>query len=140
MLCDYAEEVNGKLYIMGGGWTTIQADTPAPLALAVLLTVPWNAANQKHTLNLSMLTEDGEPFLPDGVQTTRPEGAPEGALMGGDFEVGRPPGAVHGQDFPVPIGVRLGPLVFPQGGYKFEFTVDGTVIASRSFRAIAPRS
>jgi hypothetical protein len=33
ILCDYADAVNGKLYLSGGGWTTLVADQPASVAL-----------------------------------------------------------------------------------------------------------
>jgi len=35
MLCDYAEAVQGKLYIAGGGWSELRGNGPADLALAV---------------------------------------------------------------------------------------------------------
>lgn len=57
ILADRAEAVNGKLYMMGGGWTrTIVPDVsqPAPLSFAVGVLVPWNATNQQHTVRITI--------------------------------------------------------------------------------------
>ena len=82
LLCDYAEAINGKLYIMGGGWSVC---TPGPrtLALSVKILVPWDQANEKHKLSVSLRDDDN-----NVVEFGTP---PRKVVNDGAFEVGRPP-------------------------------------------------
>src|ERR1035437_202613 len=108
LLCDAAEAVNGKLYVLGGGWSHIQVpDVPFNAALAVLIAVPWTAANEKHKLRVQLIDEDGEP----AVVNDNP------VLAEGDFEVGRPPGLKAGSAIHNPLSMRFTGLVLPAGGY-----------------------
>src|SRR5450756_2909121 len=59
LLCDYAEAINGKLYVMGGGWT-ICPPGPRHMAIAVRVMVAWSEANTKHTLTLFLQDEHGK--------------------------------------------------------------------------------
>ena len=40
MLADYAAAADGKLTIVGGGWT-VTGPQPVPFAIAILVEVPW---------------------------------------------------------------------------------------------------
>ena len=41
LLCDAAQQQGGKLYILGGGWTTINfQQVPFNMALAIKLAIP----------------------------------------------------------------------------------------------------
>lgn len=53
VLCDAAQTVDGKLYILGGGWTHVAQPQPQPLslALAVVVAVPWGDANRRHPVS-----------------------------------------------------------------------------------------
>ncbi|HEY7778671.1 MAG TPA: hypothetical protein VIC85_00535 [Ktedonobacterales bacterium] len=84
ILADRAEVLNGKLYLMGGAWDQIGvADFARPLtfSLAVGLVIPWNATNVDHTLELSLLDEDGNALFQwsGGFKTGRPTELPQGA-------------------------------------------------------------
>ena len=57
MLADFAQAVNGKLYIMGGGWS-LTGPAPSPSAIAIKVEVPWNDTNRKHSLKLELLDGD----------------------------------------------------------------------------------
>src|SRR3990170_5669117 len=88
MLCDGVQECNGKLYILGGGWSHLYG-REFPLAhhqlgLAVRLSVPWNSANRPHPFRLELVDEDGNDILPKPLE--------------GAFNVGRPPTAEPGED------------------------------------------
>jgi hypothetical protein len=123
LLCDSAQVAEGKLYVLGGGWTTTTAPFTAPIAVAGLIEVPWNQANQEFHFTVELLTADGEPAVmpgPAGVQPIRVEGA---------FEVGRPPGSAHGSMLPFPFAVNLGPLpVTPRSRYQVRCTVAGAEV------------
>ncbi len=48
LLCDAAQQVGGKLYILGAGWSQVRRTEGrlTDIALAIILTVPWDMANQ----------------------------------------------------------------------------------------------
>jgi hypothetical protein len=53
MFAEGAEVVNNRLYMLGGGWDTIQVNGSLPqlrpVALAVTFRVPWDEAKALHT-------------------------------------------------------------------------------------------
>ncbi len=120
MLADHAQVAEGKLYINGGGWTLTGPD-PIPYAIAMLIDVPWDQTNAKHTLLLELLTSDGEPVL---VPT---EAGEEPAKVEMQFEVGRPPGTKPGTPISVPVAFNLSPAppLPPGGQYVWALSIDG---------------
>jgi hypothetical protein len=128
MLCDYAEVMNGKLYVMGGGLDNvfIPPGGGVALALGILLHVPWQETNRPQKLHIVLVTEDGD-AVPAG-----PEQEP--LVIDGQVEVGRPPGTVAGYSFPVPVGIRLPPLVLSPGRFRFELHLNGAIEATTPFR------
>ena len=59
LLCDYAAVAEGKLNILGAGWTTTHNVTTH--AVAVLLEVPWDRTNAKMTIQLELKEQAGSP-------------------------------------------------------------------------------
>lgn len=106
ILADRAEGINGKLYLMGGGWNEIGVSDfgqPVSLSLAVGVLVPWNATNELHALTIFIETEEGTRLAPE---------------ISAQLNIGRPPGAVPGQSFRALIAVN-GAWKLPQaGGYR----------------------
>jgi hypothetical protein len=113
MLSDWAESVNGKLYMQGGAWDRIVANTPASFAVSVVVRVEYNETNVRRHAVLALVDEDGSPF---------PAEAPVRFEL--DFEVGRPPGMQVGQVQTVNFAGKIGGLIFPPGGYRFQFDVE----------------
>lgn len=127
LLCDSADEVGGKLYVLGGGWSLLQApNTPVNMALAILIAVPWDQANRRHTVAARLMTDDGEPFTMGDQQV----------VASGELEVGRPAGMKPGFPLNTPVALKFNGLVMPPGGYRWEFEVDGTIMATAPFRVI----
>ena len=127
LLCDAAEESGGKLYILGGGWSVVNG--AAPMALAVKLSVPWDQANQQHSIKATLLTDDGEPA-----------DAGEGPIGAeGQVEVGRPAGLKPGTPLDTPFVLNFPPLPLNPGGYVWELEVDGTPMARTPFTVKAPK-
>ncbi|MEA2362591.1 MAG: hypothetical protein QOD71_1736 [Thermoleophilaceae bacterium] len=126
LLCDAAQEANGKLYVLGGGWKSVLPDTPFNMALAILIEVPWDQTNRKIKLTSVLMTDDGDPVE-----------APSGGVIeaAGDLEVGRPPGIKPGTGINVPIALSFNGVSLPAGGYRWEVHIDETMIASAPFRA-----
>ena len=60
ILADSAQAVNGKLYILGGGWS-ITDPANINMSIAIKIEVPWTAANAPHNFHLVLVTEDGQP-------------------------------------------------------------------------------
>ena len=119
MLCDAAQASDGKLYILGGGWA-LTGPEPTPSAVAVLIDVPWDLANESHPFSLVLRTEDGEPVLQPG-----PNG-PAPVAIEGRVEVGRPAGVAPGSALSVPIAINVGPLQLTPGArYVWSLTVSG---------------
>ena len=53
LLADAAQEVNGKLYVLGGGWSVTGPDLP-PMAIAIKLDVPWRQSVTSHTFDIQL--------------------------------------------------------------------------------------
>ena len=114
MLCDYAQLADGKLNIIGGGWS-YTGPKPTPSAVAGFITVPWHETNSGHEFCLSL--EDG-----DGGQVSFGDWPGQFA---GRFEVGRPPALHSGSDQQVPFGFNLGPIPLRPGQrYRWRLFVD----------------
>lgn len=80
LVADHAEAINGKLYIMGGGFDVLFAPQFPHLirfSFAALLKVPWNDTNCRLPLKARLETKDGEEV---------------GWKMEGELEAGRAPG------------------------------------------------
>lgn len=126
LLCDSADEIGGKLYVLGGGWSVAPANVPLNIALATLIIVPWDKANQQFKIEAKLMTDDG--------QLVHMEDTP--VVNGGLLEVGRPPGTKPGSGLNTPFVLKFNGLVLPPMGYRWELEIDGTQMATASFRAI----
>ncbi len=96
LVADYAEAVNGKLYIMGGGFDTLwgpQFPHVVRFAFAALLKVPWNDTNRRLPVKGWVETKDGETLDWN---------------MQGELEAGRAPGQ-RGGDAQIMVA---GPVIF----------------------------
>jgi hypothetical protein len=127
MLCDYAEAVQGKLYIAGGGWSELRGSGPADLALAVKMGLPWTDADRPVPLEASLLTEDGHPV----------EAAGEQVRFTADVQASRSDDLPPGTPLDVAVAIRFSNLLLAPGGYRFEVSVDGRLSATVPFRVRA---
>jgi len=118
MLADAAQAVDGKLYILGGGWS-VTGPGPMPSAIAMKLEVPWSETNKMHKWELTLVNADGRPVL---VGSEEGENAIQ---ISGEFEVGRPAGLTPGTPIDLPLAINLGPLVLEPGQrYTWRLTID----------------
>lgn len=119
LLADAAQAVNGKLFILGGGWSITGPD-PTPSAIALKIEVPWDQTNRQHRLELRLLDEDGQPVMVPTTTGDRP------VELSGDFEVGRPPGIKPGTPIDVALALNIGPLPLQPGrGYVWCIFING---------------
>jgi hypothetical protein len=128
LLCDAAESVGGKLYILGGGWSQIYApNTPMNMALAVKLSIPWDLANEQITFAASLVTEDENP-VDLGVGPVRAEGG---------LEVGRPPGIKRGTPLDATFVLNFPGVALQPGGYVWKLEIGDEVKARTPFRVLS---
>jgi len=102
LLADAVQAVNGKLYVLGGGWS-IAGPELAPSGLAIKIDVPWDEANKKHRFRLALLDADGRAVMVPGGQAA--------VEVSGEFEAGRPAGLRPGTPLDVVLALNIGPLL-----------------------------
>ena len=122
LLADFAQVADGKLTVVGGGWS-VTGPEPTPFAIAILVQVPWDQANVRHTLRLELIDADGHQVT---IETE--DGEEEPIVFFDDlvFEVGRPPGLKPGTPLDFPVAVNSGPLPLEPGGrYEWRLSIDG---------------
>jgi hypothetical protein len=119
LLADAAQAVEGKLNILGGGWS-VTGPAPAPSAIAIKIEVPWDQANKRHRLELALRDADGQP-----VRVPTPMGE-QAMTVAADFEVGRPPGLKPGTPLDVAMAINLGPIpLAPDRRYIWQCFING---------------
>ena len=128
VLCDYAEAVNGKLYVMGGGWNVaFSGGQPINAGLAILVVCPWDQTNRRHELRVELLTADGDVVAVQGREVT----------FTAEFELGRPPGIKAGTSLNAPFAWNLQGLALPVGDYEWKLSIDEEPVSSRAFQVLA---
>jgi hypothetical protein len=123
LLCDAAQVANGKLYVLGGGWARLTAETlPVHRAfdIAIRVVVPWTETNRKHGFDLQLVDEDGKCLLETPARA--------------EVTVGRPATVREGTDQAVPMTIRLPSVRLEREG-RYAFTLDhqGTETARTAF-------
>lgn len=128
LLCDFAEVINGKLYIMGGAWTQVTKVTPLTFTLAAKIDVPYDRTNERLLVEARLVDPDGHIVRVGGMDVQ----------MMATFEVGRPAGIKHGTPMPVPLAWKFVGLDLDFGSYEFRISVENETIATASFDVIRP--
>lgn len=130
LLCDYAEELGGKLYIMGGGWSrNFTPNRPTNMALAIKLIIPWDQANRPYDITVRLVDENHDVV---------PNQEGEGIAIVGKIEVGRPPGLKPGSNLDSALALRFDGLVLSPGTYVWELVVGREVLESAVFDVVEP--
>ena len=119
LLADYAVVSDGKLTVVGGGWSQTGPEASS-FGIALLIQVPWDQANTVHSFSVELLDADGTPVV---VEADEGEQA---VAFGGEFEVGRPPGIKPGTPLDFPVAVNSTPLPLEAGRYEWRLTIDGS--------------
>lgn len=129
LLCDAAESVNGKLYILGAGWSQVLANNPTNMVLAVKLVIPWNRANEAITVRASLVDEDREEAVDLG----------QGPVMAeAGIEMGRPPGLRQGTPLDASFVLPFPGLSLPSGGYVWKVEINNTEKSRIPIQALVP--
>ena len=112
ILADSAQVTGGKLFLLGGGWDRVTANSfpfAHNMSIAVSFRVPWNQTNEQHSFEIEIANGDG------GTITTVP----------GQFEVGRPSGLPAGQDQRAQFAVNMNWTINEAGSYVIIARLDG---------------
>jgi hypothetical protein len=126
LLCDFAEEVGGKLYIMGGGWTQLKRPRVATtMCLAVNLAIPSEEAEAVHKLKVELVTSNDELVTQEG----------SAVRVVGDLHAERDAattasGALPGDSNFV---LRFDGLSLDPGLYSWRLDIDDNLMASVDF-------
>ena len=116
LLADFARVANGKLDVIGGGWSMMNAQGPFGFFVAALFQIPWDQTNTQHHFRLELLDADGQAVPTEDGEAIRAEG---------QFEAGRPAGLRPGTPVDAPLVVPFGPLLVEDGRYEIRLTIDG---------------
>jgi hypothetical protein len=114
LLAESAQVAEGKLFIMGGGIALVPS-TPAPMAVAAKIDVPWDRAEVLHDWKLELLDADGMPVLVNDLPV----------LVQGQFQVARSENLQPGTPLPMPLAVNFSGLTLPPGQrFAWRLVVD----------------
>ena len=126
ILADHAEAINGKLYLMGGGWDrrVMPPGQPLTFAFAAGLLVPWTLTNREHKFTIGIETADGTSLGGNGVVT-------------GGFNVGRPVKSVEGQRFRALIAGQIQGPAPDIGTYALTLSVGPGISKRTTFHVVS---
>jgi hypothetical protein len=126
LLADSAQVAEGKLYILGGGWSVTGPD-PVPSAVAMKVGVDWHEFNSSHHWELVLEDADGQLVrfeTPEGTQTIE---------VRGDFTTSTPSDVPQGTPVDVPIAVNFGPIPLEPGSrFTWRLVIDGESLPGAS--------
>lgn len=108
LLADSAEVRESLLFLLGGAWSQVGPD-PQPFAIAGVLEVDWEEANNRHTIEFAIDDEDGNPLMVPSAA------GPQQFKLTSQFEAGRPPGSARGTTFNVPLALLIPPIPWMPG-------------------------
>jgi hypothetical protein len=123
---DHADNVNGKLYINGGGWNRLffpgfPQVLPA-MAVVALVEVPFGRYHAEHTFSVGLIDPDGA-SLP--------------ARVDGKFRVGAAADLEYGEPTLMPLAIAIQNVILPRAGhYSITFTIDGVELGRYSIKAV----
>ncbi|MGA2286632.1 MAG: hypothetical protein ABSG55_10235 [Dehalococcoidia bacterium] len=102
ILADSAAEVQGKLYLLGGGWNLYRSNsypTTFPFGLAGGILIPWSETNRQHPVSFVIKASEGDQLLRVDAQV----------------EIGREAGLKPGMTQRVVMAIQ-GQVTLPQAG------------------------
>jgi hypothetical protein len=121
LLTDQTEALNGKVYVLGGGWNVLRfGDLPHRWSFRIALgvDVPWDETNRRHQLEVTV--ED-------------PDGGVLGEAFSADFESGRPPGSMPGQEQRMVMSIGASPTFESTGPHATVVRVNGEELGRARF-------
>ncbi len=141
-LADSVAIESQKIYAQGAGWNVIRsAAFPARhdrLGIGIIISVPYTATNQQHTMELSLEDEDGDVLVLGDAPPAQGDDQPQKIRkLGANFNVGRPPDLTPGAEQNVPLALNINNLLLEQPGrYRIAIQIDGSEEAVLPFTVV----
>jgi hypothetical protein len=130
LLCDSAQALAGKLYILGAGWRQVQpmpSGTPIQMALGILVEIPQHLANREFSLVTRLESAAGALVeFGQGPVTVATK-----------LEVRLPPGTPPDAPLAANLAVNMGLLPLGAGHYAWVVAMDDEVMARAPFEVLA---
>lgn len=116
-LADHASLADGKLYVLGGGFSILQlAELPSRTTFASIAAFRFNAADagRSHSVELRLADTAGKLHMAPQTLT---------------FQMGAEP-PPQGEDVTVPTATYMQPMFAEPGAYSVEYWYDGKMLES----------
>mgnify|MGYP006949114319 CR=1 FL=1 len=123
---DAASISDGKINMLGAGWTRISAGL-ANFSVVVRLDIPWTMTNTELDWSLDLTDQDGRLYVP-----THDSG---GLHLEGQLHVGRAEGLTQGASMEAPLVIPFIQLPLRPGPLEWRFQV-ANAIAKYPFEVI----
>lgn len=108
LVADSAEVREGLLFLLGGTWSYV-GPNPQPFAIAGVIELDWDEANERHNAEFLIEDVDGNPLMVPSLTGEQP------FILNTPFEMGRPPGSARGTTFNLPVAIPIPPIPWAQG-------------------------
>lgn len=123
LIADAATVAEGKLFVHGGGWTSLSAAglpvVHPSMALALVFRVDFGEALTTGEFRVELVDEDG---------------SPQGPAAGGQLTAGHAPGTRPGQDIDIPLALTFPAVRFERAGrYRWAISWNGEPVDSVAF-------
>jgi hypothetical protein len=121
LLADHSEAINGKVYMVGGGWNVLRLpELPHEWGFHITLglDVGWDETNTSHDIAISVHDPDGHE-VGDGLAA--------------EFEAGRPPGMPAGQEQRLVMSIGTTASFESAGPHAAVVQADGEEIGRARF-------
>lgn len=112
------DDTTKKVHALGLGWSMTASPTP-PMAVILLLKIPWDKTNQRHRYQITLVDSDGH-----AVAMTGPDGATVAVQVTGEFEAGRPPGIPPGMPVDMSQVITVGPGMPLAAGQLYQWRLE----------------
>ena len=120
LLADSAQIADGKLYILGGGWSITGPD-PSPSSIVIKLNVDRHEVGMVHHWELVLEDADGQLVTVGDDQ--------QAIEIRGEFSVGAPQGLPDGTPVDFPIALGIPPLdLKPSSRFQWRLYIDGDTL------------
>ncbi|NBU32702.1 MAG: hypothetical protein EBS36_05995 [Actinobacteria bacterium] len=113
---DAASVSDGKLNLLGGGWTQIGAG-PSNFTVVVRVDIPHSMTNQQIPWSLALVDQDGHKYVPMGSD--------QPVELAGDLHMERPESGDIADTFNAPMLFPFMGLPLVPGTYEWVFTFAG---------------
>ena len=128
VLADYAEAINGKIYISGGGWDQLTVPSfpyQRQCGIAVGLRVEWEETNRPCDVSVAIVNDDTHAVS---------------MRFDGKLEAGRRPGIPVGRAQLAPIAFNVILAFEGPGSYAIRLAIDGDERRVLPFNVVSPQA